>query len=325
MRKLNCFIACAFGKHDVDNIYKNAISKVLNELNINPLRVDKIDFLGKIDSKIINLIKQSDFCISDLSYARPSVYFEAGFTEGLSKKVIYTVRNDHFSLKTKDINENFRIHFDKITENIIGWKSPNKNFKNKLKKRINFVILPIKQKLKEQEISENEKNKFNRLSLIEKIDQMEKRITQIFLDKKYNLLHKGSNKLIFQNPKISNDLIFCLIDDNFLEKSLKSFNPYYNPYIVFPQLNVILESVSVDNISTNSNKIKKIVLVFFSIKNIPETRIQKCFPDFHKNIIDIKEYSHISSTLKKKFRFLFIDNIISLRELENKILSFKKL
>lgn len=56
MRKLNCFIACAFGKPDVDNIYKNAISKVLNELIINPIRVDKLDFIGKIDSKIIKLM-----------------------------------------------------------------------------------------------------------------------------------------------------------------------------------------------------------------------------------------------------------------------------
>ena len=216
MRKLNCFIACAFGKSDVEDIYKNAISKVLKKLDINALRVDKIDFLGKIDSKIINLIKKSDFCIADLTYARPSVYFEAGFTEGLAKKVIYTIRNDHFKPKENDSNENYKIHFDKITENIIGWKSPNINFRNKLKNRINFVISPILEKLKEQEKTINEQNKFKRLSLIEKINQVEKRITQIFLDKKYNVFKNGYEKLIFQNPEISNSIVYCFIADNFL-------------------------------------------------------------------------------------------------------------
>ena len=40
MRKLKCFIACAFGRSDIDNLYNSAIKKVLLELNIIPLRVD---------------------------------------------------------------------------------------------------------------------------------------------------------------------------------------------------------------------------------------------------------------------------------------------
>ena len=318
MRKLNCFIACAFGKSDVEDIYKNAISKVLRKLKINPLRVDKIDFLGKIDSKIINLIKKSDFCIADLTYARPSVYFEAGFTEGLAKKVIYTTRNDHFKPKKDDSNENNKIHFDKITENIIGWKSPNNIFRNKLKNRINFVISPILEKLREQEKSINEQNKFKRLSLHEKINQVEKKIKKIFIAKKYNVFNNGFKKLIFQNPEISNAIVYCFIDDNFLEKSLKSFHPEHNLYIDFHKPNEIIKKV-------DSDKIKEIILTFFSIKNIPESRIQKCFPSFQKNNIEVKEYSYNSLYLKKKYRYIFIDNILSVNELEKKLLSFKNI
>jgi hypothetical protein len=35
------------------------------------------------------------YCSADLRYARPSVYFEAGYAER-SVPVIYTVRRDHF-------------------------------------------------------------------------------------------------------------------------------------------------------------------------------------------------------------------------------------
>src|SRR5689334_9846443 len=103
MRNITCFIASAFGYNDVDLIFDKTIKIVLQELSIKPLRVDRINHNDRIDSKIIELINECDFGIVDLTYARPSAYFEAGFIEGLGKKVIYMTRKDHFKQKETDI------------------------------------------------------------------------------------------------------------------------------------------------------------------------------------------------------------------------------
>lgn len=143
MKKLNCFIASAFGHKDVDNIFINAIKPILSELKITPYRVDKINHNSKIDSKILELITKCDFGIADLTYARPSVYYEAGFIEGLSKEVIYICKNDHFSPKESDIFGNEKIHFDLITKNIISWSDSIANFRKKLRSRIIIIQNPI--------------------------------------------------------------------------------------------------------------------------------------------------------------------------------------
>jgi len=167
-RKLKCFIACAFGQKDVDNIYSKIILPVLKENNIIPLRVDKINHNKNIDQKIVELIKSADFCISDLTYARPSVYYEAGYIHGQKKEVIFIARKDHFHPKTEDINGNLKIHFDLITKNIIDWNQPNLKFKNKLKARIKLIIAPINEALKTDEIFLKAEKKWASESLIEK-------------------------------------------------------------------------------------------------------------------------------------------------------------
>jgi nucleoside 2-deoxyribosyltransferase len=65
-------------------------------MKIEPLRVDQIEHNDDIDDKIIELIKKCDFCIADLTYARPSVYYEAGYVYGLKKH------------ETLSINEKFK-------------------------------------------------------------------------------------------------------------------------------------------------------------------------------------------------------------------------
>ncbi len=83
MNQISCFIASAFGYPDIDAIYDNAITNVLSDLNINTHRVDREIHNDDIDDKIIELMNTCDICIADLSYARPSVYYEAGYFTGL--------------------------------------------------------------------------------------------------------------------------------------------------------------------------------------------------------------------------------------------------
>jgi nucleoside 2-deoxyribosyltransferase len=88
MKKIYCFVACAFSKEEIDNLYENGIIPALDQLDIKGLKVDKLNHNEKIDQKIIDLINKSEFGISDLTYARPSVYFESGILEGQKKPVI---------------------------------------------------------------------------------------------------------------------------------------------------------------------------------------------------------------------------------------------
>lgn len=145
MAKLSCFVACAFGKRDVDEIYNNAIEDVIIELGMEPYRVDRIEHNDDIDDKIIELIKFCDVCVADLTYARPSVYFEAGYFQGLNKPVVFSVRKDHFNPKEEDVHGIYRIHFDLQMRNIIDWSSTEnvKTFTKRLKSRLQLVTQPI--------------------------------------------------------------------------------------------------------------------------------------------------------------------------------------
>jgi hypothetical protein len=138
-----CFIASAFGKKDVDEIYNKAIKQVLGELRIRAARVDRIEHNDDIDDKIMALIQQCDMCIADLTYARPSVYYEAGVVHGLDRPVVYIARSDHFRDKDSDPLGNLRIHFDLQMKNVISWNGPSQTFRKLLRKRLKNVIQPV--------------------------------------------------------------------------------------------------------------------------------------------------------------------------------------
>lgn len=78
--------------------------------------------------------------IADLTYARPSVYFEAGYAQR-AIPVIFTARSDHFREHDNDPNGNRHVHFDLKMRNIIAWSSPNDDaFPGRLTRRVTKVI-----------------------------------------------------------------------------------------------------------------------------------------------------------------------------------------
>lgn len=85
---LRCFVASAFGKNDVDQIFKKCLRPVLRVNSIRAYRVDVVEHNDDIDDKIYELIDTADLVIADLTYARPSVYFEAGYALGKGIPVI---------------------------------------------------------------------------------------------------------------------------------------------------------------------------------------------------------------------------------------------
>jgi nucleoside 2-deoxyribosyltransferase len=157
---LKCFVACAFGHEDVDHIYKMAILKAASSAGCKVTRVDRIDHNDDIDDKIYELILKSDICIADLTYSRPSVYYEAGVFQGMNKPVIYTARSDHFRARDEDPHDIFRIHFDLQMKNIIAWRNADQQFIASLEKRIRIVSIPIIRRISNEAEKEREQQAF---------------------------------------------------------------------------------------------------------------------------------------------------------------------
>lgn len=139
--KLKCFIASAFDRDDVDVVYDDVIQPLLRKVGVSPLRVNRKEHNDDIDDKIFELLDESHLCIADLTYARPSVYYEAGYARASGKPVIHIAHRDHSKQRDEDEFGNFRIHFDLLMKNIIWW--PNPRFEKQLQSRLNLVLRPL--------------------------------------------------------------------------------------------------------------------------------------------------------------------------------------
>lgn len=166
---MKCFIASAFGHDDVDAIYDRCVIPILKKLSVIPLRVDRVEHNEDIDKKIFNLLDSADFVIADLTYARPSVYYEAGYAAGKSKPVIYIAESNHFKARDDDTYGNFRVHFDLQMRNIIAWTSPDKMFSNKLLNRVRLVLRPMERTNKQNLKLNSERSDFNRQPMISRL------------------------------------------------------------------------------------------------------------------------------------------------------------
>ena len=166
--KKKCFIAMAFGHDDTDFIYQNYIHHAVEEAGFKPIRVDILNHNDRIDQRIRDEIQDSVVLIADLTYARPSVYWEAGFGER-SVPVIYTARKDHFSSKESDTYGNFSVHFDLRNANIIPWVGEgSKKFKKDLLDRILLVTKGIRKDEEYQKKLELERTRFSTLAVAER-------------------------------------------------------------------------------------------------------------------------------------------------------------
>ena len=166
---LRCFVAMAFDHDDTDAVFK-IIQATVKPLQIQAIRIDRVEHNDDIDDRIIREIKNADFTIADLTYARPSVYFEAGFAQR-SVPVIYKVRSDHFNPRGDDPNGNLRVHFDLQMKNIIAWKDPtDKLFQKRLTSRIKKVIAPI---VRSRALVEEAKAKAAQFAILSRLEQYE--------------------------------------------------------------------------------------------------------------------------------------------------------
>lgn len=98
-----------------------------------------------------------------LTYARPSVYYEAGFAER-TVPVIYTVRRDHLHARSGD-PDHTRVHFDLLMKNIVSWVSDgDEQFYKKLKARLKHVLKPLVEGRSSERVRADEEAAFSALS-----------------------------------------------------------------------------------------------------------------------------------------------------------------
>lgn len=82
---------------DIYDVYKDCF----DQFGIKAIRADDIEHEDVITDKIIEEIKASEFLLGDLTYERPSVYYEIGYAHSLGRRVIMYKRKGthiHFDL-----------------------------------------------------------------------------------------------------------------------------------------------------------------------------------------------------------------------------------
>ncbi|GAB4496395.1 MAG: hypothetical protein OHK0019_28000 [Saprospiraceae bacterium] len=126
-----CFVAMKFSD-DMVKFYEEGIAKAIEDNSFRPIRVDREHAENEqtINDFIIASIKQSRFCVADLTHKSHGAYFEAGYALGRGLKVIYTCRADHFE----------EVHFDLKNMQIIKYATPEE-LREALSLKIQAVIL----------------------------------------------------------------------------------------------------------------------------------------------------------------------------------------
>jgi len=183
-RKPRCFVAMAFDQSDTDKLYDKAIRPVLQRNGVVPVIINRREDNRDINHQIIEQLNSCDFCIADLTYTRPSVYYEAGYAQR-EVEVIYTVRADHL---LKNQAEDRRVHFDLQMKPLIKWKDPTDSiFPKNLERRLRSTVLKeIARKAKEDEKLKVEKDKFSSLPINKRLEVLRRKSINAFRNIGFN-------------------------------------------------------------------------------------------------------------------------------------------
>lgn len=123
-----CFVAMWFDSQ-MDEVFLNGIKAPIEELGYTVVRVDKEQYNGRIDQKIIELIRKARFMVADLTGGSHGVYYESGFAFGQGIPVVRTCQIDSFDKR----------HFDVLMVNTIKYKD-SAELASKLKIRVHDTI-----------------------------------------------------------------------------------------------------------------------------------------------------------------------------------------
>lgn len=265
---IKCFVAMPFGKPDCDAIYDKQILPVLRGLNILPIRVDRREHKEDLNVYIVRMLNESDMALADLTYARPSVYYEAGYAD-CKMPVVYTVRKDHLSRAQAD--ENLRVHFDLEMKNIVHWRDvDDPTFAERLRKRVSFFIKPLCQQREKDELLERDRETFTSQSVKTRIKEIERQFIKSLMRRRFwtsSLLYMHREfaerflpgRVLFGAKLVNKTCYFCafIIVDALTKKHIQSAVNWldsnrlissdyeienYQDYFIFLSLHKYLES-----------------------------------------------------------------------------------
>lgn len=122
------FIAMPFNQPHSDAT-RRGLTQGIAAAGYEPFVVDGEEHIGRIDDLIVSKLRVVRFVVCDLSYHRPNVYWEAGFSFGLGTPVFLTCHRDAVD----------QIHFDIRQYNAIVWATAEE-LAEKLQRRIEAVL-----------------------------------------------------------------------------------------------------------------------------------------------------------------------------------------
>ena len=122
------FVAMWFNE-DLESAYEDGFQVGILKAGYDPIRVDRVEHINRIDDEIIAHIRVASFVVADFTGHRGGVYFEAGFALGLDLPVIWSCRKDHLA----------ELHFDIRQYNCIDWETPDE-LALRLRRRIEATI-----------------------------------------------------------------------------------------------------------------------------------------------------------------------------------------
>ncbi len=311
---MKCFIASAFGHDDVDAVYDQCIIPVLNKLRVTPLRVDRIVHNEDIDNKIFELLDSSDIVIADITYARPSVYYEAGYAVGKGIPVVYTVRGDHFHSREDDPQGNLRVHFDLQMKNIIPWDNPDQVFSNTLERRMQRVLEPLVKVKDHQLLIAEARVNFASLSISDRLQLIHTTGTDLFKKQSFKPPEKYirgytevpgfDSTFLYRSGKTSFQWVGLFSMQSALKKFLLyvSYDPlFYSPekgtfnFVEAHYIVACLNSLPQSRISQNIQ----------TMRYLNEKTLYRELPHGARNVaIPRKIYIHIIDKIKSRMEFL---------------------
>lgn len=103
------FIIMPFSGNNMQDIYF-VIKDECRKLGLNAIRIDEHIGSGFIIREILDYIERAEFLICDLTYERPSVYYELGYAHGVGNEALDILliaregTNVHFDIAALRIN-----------------------------------------------------------------------------------------------------------------------------------------------------------------------------------------------------------------------------
>ena len=127
-KKNTAFVLMAISPEipELEDIYQTIKNVCLN-FGIKAYRADEIEHQDRITDLILSEISLCEYLIADLSYERPNVYYEIGYSHALEKKPILYRKKDT------------KLHFDLAVHNVPEYKNITE-LKEMLTKRFEAIL-----------------------------------------------------------------------------------------------------------------------------------------------------------------------------------------